>query len=72
MNISRSYLINEKGDRVGVVLSNKEYERILQALEELESIKAYDAAKKSGDQVVPFVQAIQEIETQRKTSRQKK
>jgi hypothetical protein len=30
-------------------------------LEELDSIRAYDAAKASGDEVVPFEQALQEI-----------
>lgn len=30
-------------------------------LEELESIRAYDAAKASGDEAVPFEQALQEI-----------
>jgi hypothetical protein len=34
-------------------------------LEELESIRAYDAAKASGDEAIPFEQALQEIETSR-------
>ncbi len=39
-----------------------EYERILQDLEELESIRAYDAAKASGDEAIPFEKAVAEIE----------
>jgi hypothetical protein len=38
----------------------------IEELEELESIRAYDAAKVSGDQVIPFEQATAEIESDRK------
>jgi hypothetical protein len=38
----------------------------IEELEELESIRAYDAAKASGDQAIPFAQAIAEIEAERK------
>ena len=31
-------------------------------LEELESVLAYDKAKASGDETIPFEQAVQEIE----------
>jgi hypothetical protein len=37
-----------------------------QVLEELESIRAYDAAKASGDEVIPFEQAVTEIERERR------
>jgi hypothetical protein len=35
-------------------------------LEELDSIRAYDAAKGSDDKAIPFGQAIQEIEKSRR------
>lgn len=56
------YLVDEQGHRIGVVLDPAEYERILQELEELESIRAYDAAKASGDEAIPFEKAVAEIE----------
>lgn len=34
---------------------------ILEKLEELASVRAYDTAKASGDEAVPFEQALQEI-----------
>jgi PHD/YefM family antitoxin component YafN of YafNO toxin-antitoxin module len=43
--IKERYVVDEKGKRVGVLIDPKAYERILAALEELESIRAYDAAK---------------------------
>lgn len=41
-------------------------EKLLAEIEELESIRAYDAAKASGDEAIPFQEAIQEIERSRK------
>jgi len=35
-------------------------------LEELESIRAYDAAKESNDESIPFRQAINEIEQEKR------
>jgi len=61
-NIKERYLVDDNGNRIGVVLNMKDYHRLLEQLEELESIRAYDAAKASGDEVVPFEQAVAEIE----------
>ena len=38
---------------------------MLEELEELESIRAFDLAKASGERAIPFEQAIQEIERER-------
>lgn len=42
-----------------------EYQKILEELEELEAIRAYDLAKADNDEVIPFEQAIVEIEQER-------
>jgi hypothetical protein len=42
-----------------------DYLRLTAELEELESIRAYDEAKQSGDEAVPFNQAVREIEQDR-------
>jgi hypothetical protein len=62
---ARRYVVDENGERVGVVLDIAEFHRLLDELEELESIRAYDAAKASGDEAIPFEQAVTEIEQQR-------
>lgn len=51
------------GNRIGVVLDIEDYQRLLQELKELNSIRAYDAAKTSGDEVIPFGQAVREVES---------
>jgi len=63
--IKERYLVDEKGNRVGVFLDVDDYRRLLEELEELESIRAYDAAKASGDEAIPFAQAVAEIERER-------
>ena len=40
----------------------REYEKIIEALEELEDIKAYDRAKSRKSEPIPFDQAQKEIE----------
>ncbi len=64
-NLDEKYLVDDKGKRVAVLLDIEQYRRILAELEELESIRAYDAAKASKDETVPFEQAIKEIEQSR-------
>ena len=59
------FLVDEDGHRLGVVLDIAEYQTILEDLEELESIRAYDAAKAGDDEAIPFEQALQEIQRSR-------
>lgn len=59
------FLVDEEGHRLGVVLDITEYREILEDLEELESIRAYDTAKASGEEAVPFEQALREIQRSR-------
>ena len=62
INIKERYLVDGDGNRIGVVLDINDYHRLLQELEELESIRTYDAAKASEDEAIPFEQAVTEIE----------
>lgn len=59
------FVVDEKGNRVGVLLNIKDYEKLLEELEELDSLRAYDAAKSSDDEAVPFDDAIRDIEINR-------
>ncbi len=59
------FLVDEEGHRLGVVLDITAYQEILEDLEELESIRAYDAAKASDDDAIPFEQALTEIQRSR-------
>ena len=65
IGIKERYVVDENGTRISVLLGIEDYQRLLEELEELESIRAYDAAKASGDEVIPFEQAVAEIEQKR-------
>lgn len=65
IGIKERYVVDENGSRVGVLLGVDDYRRLLAELEELESIRAYDVAKASEDEVIPFEQAVAEIERAR-------
>jgi hypothetical protein len=60
------FLTNEKGEKIAVVISIEEYEKLLEELEELDDIRAYDEAKASGETPIPLHQALDEIERKRK------
>ena len=64
-SLHERYVVNEKGERVSVLLNWEEYQRLLEELEELEAVRAYDAAKASSDEIVPFDQAVSEMESER-------
>jgi hypothetical protein len=66
LTIRERYLVDEHDTRIGVLLSMEDYQLILEELEELETIRAYDEAKASGEKPVPFEQALAEIERDRK------
>ena len=60
------FLTNKNGEKIAVVITVDEYAKILEQLEELEDIRAYDEAKASGESPIPLQQALDEIERDRK------
>ncbi len=52
------YIVDEQGNRVAVVLDIEVYRQILEELEELEAIRAYDEAKASGETPIPLEDAL--------------
>jgi PHD/YefM family antitoxin component YafN of YafNO toxin-antitoxin module len=69
--VEARYIVDENGKRVSVILPIEEYERLIEALEELEDVRAYDEAKaaleRGEDEVVPLDQAMREIREGRVT-----
>ena len=47
---------------MGVILPIRDYEKLMEGVEELEDIKAYDRAKIRKSKPIPFEQALKEIE----------
>jgi len=57
------FVIDESGNKTAVLLEVKRYVELLEAQEELESIRAYDDAKASDDEAIPFTQAVTDLES---------
>lgn len=59
------YVTDENGHRIAVLVGIERYRRLLDAMEEVEAVRAYDEAKASGEQALPLEQAVAEIEATR-------
>ena len=66
MELKKKYLTDQQGNRIGVLLDLEEYRKLLEELEELEAIRAYDNAISSDDEEIPFEVVIAEIENSRR------
>lgn len=62
ITVHPQYLTDEQNHRKAVVIPFTEWERILDALEELDAVRAYDKAKSGSREALPFEQAVREIE----------
>ena len=60
--IQPQFIVNEKGERISVVLSFAEYSKLLSDLEELDEIRAYDEAKKTKGDFVDAKIAFEELD----------
>lgn len=65
VNAKERYVTDGQGNRVAVMLEVEEYRRLLDALEELESIRAYDTAVAVREDAVPFDKAVEELKRDR-------
>jgi PHD/YefM family antitoxin component YafN of YafNO toxin-antitoxin module len=59
------YITDRRGKRVSVILPMKEYERILEELEDQEDVRLYDEAKSEGEEYVPAEEVFRFIEAKR-------
>jgi hypothetical protein len=60
------FLTNEKGERIAVVIGIEEYEKLIEAVEGAEDVRAYDEAKASDEAPIPLEQALTENRRNRK------
>jgi hypothetical protein len=61
VSVHPQYLVDENQQRKAVVLPVDEWAWIVEELEELDDIRAYDQAKTGPQDAVPFEQAVREI-----------
>ncbi len=61
VTVHPKYLIDENQKRQAVVLPMAEWDRIIEELEELDDIRAYDQAKEGPQDAIPFEEAVGEL-----------
>ena len=66
IDLHPQYVMDENKQCRAVLLPVDEWAKILEALEELDDIHAYDEAKAGSQEAVPFEQAVKEIQEEYK------
>ncbi|MCD6053637.1 MAG: hypothetical protein K0Q96_829 [Rubrobacteraceae bacterium] len=68
------YVTDEKGERIGVILDVREYERLMEALEDLADLRAADetleAIARGEEELLPLDEAVHEMEEERNRLRE--
>lgn len=65
LTIHPQFITDHTGKKLSVVLSMKEFETILEELEDLEDIRLYDQSKADNESSVPIDEAFKIIEAKR-------
>lgn len=58
-------MVNERGEKIAVVIGIEEYEKILEELEDRDAIRDYEEAKALREILVPLDEAIVRIDRNR-------
>ena len=64
--MNTQFITDDKGKKLAVILPIKEYNKMIDELEEREDVKRYDAAKKGKQDFMVAEEAFKEIEEKRK------
>lgn len=62
------YITDDKGRKKAVILPIKEYQKMIDELEELEDIRLYDEAKEYKTDSIPVDKAFRQLDTKRRKS----
>ena len=60
--LRQQFIEDNQGKRIAVLMPIDQYNKMLEQLEDIDDIRAYDTAKAEEDEVIPFDQAVREIE----------
>jgi hypothetical protein len=66
LTLHPQFITDNSGKKISVVLPMKDFQAIIEELEELEDIKLYDDAKNSNEPSLPIDEAFKKIEAKRK------
>lgn len=61
IRLDEQYIVDEHGERQAAVVPMGQWRAVLESLEELEDIRAYDEASKDPSEPIRFEEAVREI-----------
>lgn len=66
MNVHAEYVVDENLNKKAVIIPYSEWKKVIEELEELDDLRAYDQAKSEADNdVLDFDQAVAEIRAEK-------
>ena len=65
MTISKQFITDKKGNKISVVIPIKDYEKLMEYMEDLDDLVDYYEAKAANEPTIPARQAFAEIEKNR-------
>ncbi len=66
LTLNPQFITDKKGKKVSVIFSIKEYNKLLEEIEDIEDIKLYDEAKSRKNEFIPIDEAFKQIKAKRK------
>ena len=61
IELQEQYIVDDEGQRQAVVLPIGQWKSVLEALEDLEDIRAYDRAKQETSDPIPFEDVMRDL-----------
>jgi hypothetical protein len=69
VSVHPQYITDSEGKKLSVIIGVKEFNAIMEELEELEHIKLYDEAKQNNEPSIPIDEAFKMIEKKRQNKK---
>ena len=60
--ITPQFITDHKGKKISVVLSMKDYQKLIEKLEDLEDVRLYDEVKARSEESIPFDEYVKQRE----------
>jgi hypothetical protein len=69
ITVHPQYITDREGNKISVVLPIKEFELLLEELEDMEDVQLFDAAMAANEPSIPIDEAFKLIEAERQTKK---
>ena len=69
MTLHPQFVTDRAGNKSAVLSPIKEYDKLMEELEDAEDVRLYDAAKASKQELIPIDKAFEIIESKRKSKK---